>query len=142
MTLIFIFTLFASIKTYICTYNCRSWIVCTYPKVGLIYYSLFTVCLHLFLLNICTCICVYALVFIIHLFSRNAVTFNLIGFVSPLAQQSWKKNLKRNSTASLNTVLLPLTGKIHLFQGKRERLEAAHLNNQNPTKVNQCALRS
>lgn len=85
MTLIFIFTLFASIKTYICTYKCRSWIVCTYPKVGLIYYSLFTVCLHLFLLNICTCICVYALVFIIHLFSRNAVTFNLIGFVSPLA---------------------------------------------------------
>lgn len=68
--------------------------------------------------------------------SRNGVTFNLIGFVSPLAQQSWKKNLKRNSTASLNTVLLPLTGKILLFQGKRERLEVAHLNNQNPIKVN------
>uniref|UniRef100_A0A8B9MP69 BBX high mobility group box domain containing n=1 Tax=Accipiter nisus TaxID=211598 RepID=A0A8B9MP69_9AVES len=48
----------------------------------------------------------------------------------------WKKNLKRNSTAFLNTVLLPLTGKIQLFRGKRERLEAAHPNNQNPTKVN------
>uniref|UniRef100_A0A8C8R5I9 BBX high mobility group box domain containing n=1 Tax=Pelusios castaneus TaxID=367368 RepID=A0A8C8R5I9_9SAUR len=47
----------------------------------------------------------------------------------------WKKNLKKNSTASLSTVPLRLTGKVYLFQGKRKRLEAAQQNNQNPTKV-------
>lgn len=110
-----------------------------HSKAGLIYTGLvFTVCALACFSPLCVrrvCVCAHMLLNNIF-FSPERVTFNLNGFVSHLAQQNWKKNLQRNSTASLNTVLLPLTGKIQLFRGKSERLEAAHVNYQNPTKVN------
>lgn len=56
-----------------------------------------------------------------------------------LAQQSWMKNLKKNSTASLNIVLLRLTGNVYLFQEKRRRLEACPQNRLKPAKVS-CVL--
>uniref|UniRef100_A0A8B9WQN9 HMG box transcription factor BBX n=1 Tax=Bos mutus grunniens TaxID=30521 RepID=A0A8B9WQN9_BOSMU len=52
-----------------------------------------------------------------------------------LAQQSWMKNLKRNSTASLSIVLLHLTGNVYLSQGKRKRLEICPQNRLKPAKV-------
>lgn len=56
-----------------------------------------------------------------------------------LAQQSWMKNLKRNSTASLSIVLLHLTGNVYLSQGKRKRLEICPQNRLKPAKV-RCVL--
>ncbi|KAF6384420.1 BBX high mobility group box domain containing [Rhinolophus ferrumequinum] len=52
-----------------------------------------------------------------------------------LAQQSWRKNLKKNSTASLNIVLLHLTGNVYLSQEKRRRLEICPQNRLKPAKV-------
>ena len=52
-----------------------------------------------------------------------------------LAQQSWMKNLKRNSTASLNIVLLHLTGNVYLSQEKRKRQAACPQNQLKPAKV-------
>uniref|UniRef100_A0A8C9I497 HMG box transcription factor BBX n=1 Tax=Piliocolobus tephrosceles TaxID=591936 RepID=A0A8C9I497_9PRIM len=52
-----------------------------------------------------------------------------------LAPQSWMKNLKKNSTASLNIVLLHLTGNVYLSQEKRRRLEMCPQNRLKPAKV-------
>ncbi|XP_024309435.1 HMG box transcription factor BBX isoform X15 [Homo sapiens] len=51
-----------------------------------------------------------------------------------LAPQSWMKNLKKNSTASLNIVLLHLTGNVYLSQEKRRRLEMCPQNRLKPAK--------
>lgn len=147
MTLIYFFLIltYATKVINLHCYKCRSRNVHSHSKVGLIFTGLvFTVCAltcfspHSVQKTECRRVCVYTHMLLnsVFFFPPERVTFNLNGFVSHLAQQNWKKNLQRNSTASLNTVLLPLTGKIHLFRGKSERLEAAHVNYQNPTKVN------
>jgi hypothetical protein len=61
----------------------------------------------------------------------------LIGSFLPIliAQQSWMKNLKRNSTASLNIVLLHLTENVYPSQEKRRRLEICAQNRLKPAKV-------